>query len=158
MAFRKYRAKTAKADLTRLERKAWVAAKRRPALLKDGSVPEKVIQRQILDWLKTTGLLHWRQNSGTVFTGHHMVLLGEEGLPDIVCIVPPSGRLVGLEVKSAKGKLRPKQKEFAERIRSTGGFYFVVRTLQQAMTAVATAVGEEVWLSLSSSQGLNPKL
>ncbi len=115
----------------------------KPKPLADGGVPEKVIQRQILDWLKHTGINHWRQNSGTVFAGHRMIRLGEEGLPDIVCIVPPNGRFLGLEVKSAKGKLRPAQKEFMERIRSCGGYYVVVRTLQQAMEAVAMSMGEE---------------
>lgn len=124
--------------------------------LKDGSVPEKYIQKQILDWLKETHLLHWRQNSGVVFAGGRRILLGEEGLPDIVVIVPPSGRLLGLEVKSANGKLRPSQKLLAERIRATGGFYRVVRTLLQAMDAVAETVGEEVWKSLSGTTRFVP--
>lgn len=124
----------------------------RPKPLKDGSVPEKVIQRQILDWLRDTGLLHWRQNSGTVFVGNRVVRLGEEGLPDIICVVPPTGKLLGLEVKSAKGRLRPCQAEFAERLRSVGGAYCVVRTLSAAMDAVARTIGEEQWKLLSSSR------
>jgi len=112
--------------------------------LRDGSIPEKVIQAQILAWLRETGLLHWRQNSGTVFVGNRMVLLGEAGLPDIVVIVPPGGRLLGLEVKSAKGKLRPVQEVFREKILKSGGLYFVVRTLKEAMTAVAFSLGDEM--------------
>lgn len=141
-----------------MQRKAFVAGKRQAASkrLKDGSVPEKVIQKQILDWLKETHLLHWRQNSGVVFAGNRMVRLGEEGLPDIVIVVPPTGRLLGLEVKSAKGKLRPKQKEFQERLVAIGGYYHVVRSLEQAMEAVAQSLGEEQWLLLSSSQGRTP--
>ncbi len=69
--------------------------------------------------------------------------MGEAGLPDIVCVIPPNGRFLGLEVKSANGKLRPAQKEFMESIRSCGGYYVVVRTLQGAMEAVAKALGEE---------------
>jgi hypothetical protein len=127
-----------------------LARYQREKRLKDGSRPEKYIQREILEWLKETGLLFWRQNSGTVFTGHRRVLLGDEGLPDIVCIVPPSGRLVGLEVKSANGKVRRCQKEFATRIREAGGLYFIVRTLAQAMEAVATSIGEEQWKQLQT--------
>lgn len=111
--------------------------------LKDGSVPEKVIQKQILDWLQETGLLHWRQNSGVVFAGGRMIRLGEEGLPDIICIVPPRGHILGLEVKSSKGSLRPAQKLFMAKLRETGGTYTVVRTLQGAMEAVAKVLGEE---------------
>ncbi|MDD5374453.1 VRR-NUC domain-containing protein [Acidithiobacillus sp.] len=115
----------------------------RKQALVDGSVPEKVIQKDILRWLTDTDILHWRQNSGTVFAGGRVIKLGEEGLPDIVCVIPPSGHFLGLEVKSAKGKLRPAQKEFAERIRSIGGSYVVVRTLEQAMKAVALCLGEQ---------------
>lgn len=113
----------------------------RPRLLKDGSVPEKVIQKQILDWLRDTGLVHWRQNSGTVFAGHRRIFLGDDGLPDIVCIIPPGGKLLGLEVKSAKGRLRPGQVAFKERLIASGGAYVVVRTLQDAMNAVAKELG-----------------
>ncbi len=111
--------------------------------LVDGSVPEKVIQKAILKWLTETNILHWRQNSGTVFAGGRVIRLGEEGLPDIVCVIPPNGHFLGLEVKSAKGKIRPAQAEFADRIRSIGGSYVVVRTLEQAMRAVALTLGEQ---------------
>ena len=121
---------------------------KKPRLLKDGSVPEKVIQKQILDWLKDSGTLYWRQNSGVVFAGNRMVRLGEEGLPDIIVVIPPGGRILGLEVKSAKGSLRPGQKEFRDRLLERGGLYRVVRSIEQAMDAVATALGEEQWKSL----------
>ncbi len=111
--------------------------------LADGSVPEKDIQRAILNWLKETGLLFWRQNSGSVFVGNRKVLLGEEGLPDIIVVVPPTGKVLGLEVKSFKGKLRPVQTLFMGKLREAGGNYVVVRTLQAAMEAVALALGTE---------------
>ncbi len=114
-----------------------------PKRLKDGSVPEKDIQKSILNWLKETGLLHWRQNSGSVFVGNRKVLLGEEGLPDIIVVVPPTGKVLGLEVKSFKGKLRPVQTLFMGKLREAGGSYVVVRTLQAAMEAVAKSLGEE---------------
>ncbi len=113
-------------------------------LLKDGSVPEKVIQASILQWLQETDVLHWRQNSGVVFAGGRMIRLGEEGLPDIVCVIHPHGRLLGLEVKSASGSLRPAQKEFMVKLKANGGEYKVVRTLEQAKNAVAKCLGEEV--------------
>lgn len=111
--------------------------------LKDGSVPEKVIQRSILDWLKNTGLLHWRQNSGTVFAGNRMIKLGEAGLPDIIIVIPPGGRLLGMEVKSEKGKLRPDQIAFREKAEQCGARYVVVRSLKDAMEAVAKVIGED---------------
>lgn len=113
--------------------------------LRDGSRPEKFIQKDVLDWLKETGLLHWRQNSGTVFMGNRCIRLGDDGLPDIVVVVPPNGRMLGLEIKSANGRLRPKQSEFKERLIAVGGAYYVVRDLQSAMNAVAKTMGENTW-------------
>lgn len=117
-------------------------------LLKDGTEPEKYIQKRILDWLKATGLIYWRQNSGTVFVGKRVVKLGEEGLPDIIIVVPPGGRILGLEVKSANGKIRPAQVQFRDSLRENGGYYFVVRSLADAQDAVAVALGEERWKQL----------
>ena len=109
--------------------------------LKSGAIPEKVIQKEILDWLKDTHILHWRQNSGCVFAGGRMVKLGESGLPDIVCVIGPHGHMLGLEVKSAKGTLREDQKAFRDHLVLTGGTYMVVRTLEQAKDAVAFVLG-----------------
>lgn len=131
--------------------------RRRPRLLSDGSVPERVIQAQILQWLKDAGILHWRQQSGTVFLGHRSIRMGPEGLPDIVVIVPPNGKVVGLEVKSAKGRLRPSQVSFKERLTSVGGSFLVVRSLTQAMECVAKEMGGDVWKLRQPSDGKDPK-
>ncbi len=125
----------------------------RRARLADGSIPERVIQAQILAWLKEANVLHWRQNSGVVFAGNRMIRLGEEGLPDIVVIVPPGGRLLGLEVKSAKGSLRPSQEEFKARAEAAGAAFHVVRSLTQAKNAVAQTMGDEQWKRLPSLSG-----
>ena len=120
-------------------------------LLKDGSIPEKTIQAQILGWLNEVGLLHWRQNSGTVFFGGRTIHLGPDGLPDIVVVVPPGGRILGLEVKSSKGRQRPTQAAWQIECEAVGGYYRIVRSLEQAMDAVAAVLGEENWKLLQQS-------
>lgn len=110
--------------------------------LKDGSVPEKVIQKQILDWLRDTGLLHWRANSGVLFYHGRRIFLGPDGMPDIVVIAPPTGRFVGLEVKSANGRLRKDQVVFAKSMTDSGALFFVVRSLNDAKAATAQAMGK----------------
>lgn len=125
-------------------------AKRKPKILKDGSLSEGAIQGLILDWLKDVGLLHWRQNSGNVFAGNRRIKLGESGLPDIIVIAPPFGGVVGLEVKSARGKMRPDQVAFAAELTKNGGRYFVVRSLADAMNAIAEVVSAK---SLGGSNG-----
>lgn len=105
---------------------------------------EKTIQKEILEWLAEEMYCHWRQNSGWAFSFNkfgkqRMIKLGASGLPDIVVIMPPSGLFVGLEVKSAKGVLRPAQKEFRNASVSVGGKYYVVRTLAEAKEAIFSA-------------------
>lgn len=118
--------------------------------LKDGSVPEKYIQAQILAWLESAGLLHWRANSGFVHVHGRRISLGPEGISDVVVIIPPTGRFLGLEIKSEHGKVRPVQKLFKARVEAVGGYYKIVRTLAQAMDAVASAVGQEVWETIKN--------
>jgi hypothetical protein len=105
-------------------------------VLKDGSVPESTIQAGILRWLATTGLIHWRQMAGTIKRGRIRITLGPNGIPDILLLLPPSGRLVGLEVKSAKGRQRKDQKEFQALMEASGGLYFIVRSLTDARSII----------------------
>lgn len=112
-------------------------------VLKDGSTPEKFIQASILRWLEQTGLLHWRANSGFVHIHGRRISLGPDGISDVVVIIPPTGRFLGLEIKSAKGKLRPVQEVFRDKVTSVGGHYEVVRSLQEAQNAVAKCIGKE---------------
>lgn len=51
------------------------------------------------------------------------------GLPDIICCY--NGRFVGLEVKTDRGRLRPKQKLTLTRIRKAGGVAAVVRSVAE---------------------------
>lgn len=100
------------------------------------SPTEKVIQKEILAWLQDHGYLHWRQNSGNIFVPGRMIRLGYAGLPDIIVVLAPQGRIVGIEVKSARGKLRPAQVEFANKLISKGGEYVVVRSVSDTVEAL----------------------
>ena len=127
-------------------RKSGLGVKKpRKLLLKDGSVKESVIQADILRWLKTTGLMFWRSNSGSLFLRGRHINLGPLGCADISVIVPPLGRFVGMEVKSAKGKVRPEQVTYAAGLTQVGGLYFIVRSVQDAKNAIAQCLGEASW-------------
>ena len=116
-------------------------------LLKDGSLKESVIQAAILKWLKSTGLMHWRANSGSLFLKGRHINLGPIGCADISIVVPPLGRFVGLEVKSANGRIRKDQVTYADGLTKQGGLYFIVRSVRDAKDAIAQALGEERWKS-----------
>jgi hypothetical protein len=100
---------------------------------------ESYIQKTILTYLKNAGLLHWRQNSGLIFVGRRRVCLGTSGLPDIIVVLPPNGLFVGLEVKSAKGRLRQSQEDFRDKLKYVGARYYVVRSLSDAIAALKDA-------------------
>lgn len=121
--------------------------KPRARFLKDGSVKESIIQADILRWLKSTGLMFWRSNSGSLFLRGRHINLGPLGCADISVVVPPLGRFVGLEVKSAKGKVRKDQVTYAEGLTAQGGLYFLVRSVQDAKDAIAQCLGEAAWKS-----------
>lgn len=127
-----------------------VARKARKTTLKDGSIKESIIQADILRWLKSTGLLHWRSNSGSLFLRGRHINLGPLGCADISVVVPPLGRFVGLEVKSANGRVRKDQVTYAAGLTKQGGLYFIVRSVQDAKNAIAQALGEEQWKLLSA--------
>lgn len=119
-------------------------------LLKDGSVKESVIQADIMRWLKTTGLLFWRSNSGSLFLRGRHINLGPLGCADISLVLPTHGTFVGLEVKSARGRIRKDQITYAAFLTSQGGKYYIVRSVEDAKNAVAECLGENTWKSLSS--------
>ena len=83
----------------------------------------------------------WRTNSGlTVLPAsgpntRRVVKGAPGGTPDIF-VVLRGGRLVGLEVKTATGKLRPSQEAWAARAERHGVPYAVVRGVFEALTFV----------------------
>jgi hypothetical protein len=125
-------------------------------VLKGGGKTEADIQREILAWLKTTGLMCWRSNSGSLFLRGRHVNLGPLGCADISMVLPANGTFVGLEVKSSKGKLRKAQVEYAASLTEAGGRYFVVRSVEDAKKAVAECLGASLWMRVVSRYNLAP--
>lgn len=120
---------------------------------------EREIQNLIMKYLSSVkGIYFWRQNSGsfvqrakTILTtvlnklsvdphikarvqgGFHTGIgrydcTSEKGLPDIIVIY--KGRFVGFEVKNETGRQRQTQLRAEAKIKEAGGFYFVVRNIE----------------------------
>jgi hypothetical protein len=95
-------------------------------------VKETEIQKAILDYLRLKGRFFWRNNSGAFKTergGFYRV--GTAGAPDIIGCV--DGKFMGIEVKTAKGKLSADQQEFARGLRMAGGAFHLVRSLDDVI-------------------------
>lgn len=90
--------------------------------------PEAAILVEVLKTLRAHPMIAWceRMNSGAARIGKRFVRFGFRGCPDVLGQLK-DGRLLGVEVKAAKGKLRPEQAVFLERIRAAGGLAFVAR-------------------------------
>lgn len=97
-------------------------------LERKNETPEAGALREVLQALAAHSAVAWceRMNSGAVRIGKRFVRFGWKGCPDVLGQMK-DGRLLGVEVKAAKGKLRPEQSVFLERIRGAGGVAFMAR-------------------------------
>lgn len=99
---------------------------------------EKQIQKTCMDYLQVLEaqgkLYFFRSQAGAVNTVRRngskgFFRTGRVGAPDItVCY---NGKFIGLEIKNEKGKQSEAQKEAQKQIEATGGYYFVVRSLEE---------------------------
>lgn len=99
--------------------------------------PESALLRQVLQWLNLKGIFAWRANSGGGLRGGRPVRGNPAGTPDVLCVLPPAGRLVGLELKSASGRLRPAQEAWRGAAERAGALHLVVRSLGQLVEEFA---------------------
>lgn len=101
--------------------------------------PESAALVEVLKALKTHPAVVWceRMNSGAAKVGNRFIRFGFTGCPDVLGQLR-DGRLLGVEVKSKTGKLRPEQSIFLERIRGAGGVAFVARNCRDVFRELST--------------------
>ena len=87
---------------------------------------EKKIENDIKKYLKAVrGLFFWKEHGG---------MYGTSGIPDLIACY--KGVFIALEVKSEKGKLTPLQKATLEKIKKSGGYARVVRSVYDTMKCI----------------------
>ncbi len=96
---------------------------------------EAPILAAIMKALEQLGVECWRAGVLRLRVKGGYARTGKPGLPDIICVIPPDGRLLGLEVKSATGKEREAQMLWAGRVRNLGATVVTVRSPQEAVDA-----------------------
>lgn len=101
--------------------------------------PEAAALTEVLMALSAHPMVAWceRMNSGAFKIGSRFVRFGWKGCPDVIGQLR-DGRLLGVEVKSPTGKLRPEQAVFLERIRCAGGVAFMARDCLDVLRELAT--------------------
>lgn len=93
------------------------------------------IQTAILNYLVgELNLFVWRNNTTGVFdpktnSFRSLGTYSLKGVADILGILP-NGKLLAIEVKTAKGRVSKHQKNFIQRVNKSGGVAFVARSVQ----------------------------
>lgn len=99
---------------------------------------EKDIQKTIIDFLRYYGWLVIKNNTVGIYkksTGKYIPSQAV-GLADLTIL--KGGRVIMLEVKTAKGKQSDGQIEFQENWKEKGGEYYVVRSVEDVEEIILT--------------------
>jgi len=101
--------------------------------------PEAAALVEVLMALRAHPLVAWveRMNTGAARIGNRFVKFGFTGCPDVLGQLR-DGRMLGVEVKAPKGKLRPEQSLMLERIAGAGGVAFVARDCNDVFRGLAS--------------------
>ena len=95
--------------------------------------PEGALKLQVVAFLELTEIFWMRFNSGTVRKGSRFIKLHKNGTADMGVFRP--GRTIWIELKVEGQKTtKERQKEqadFAEKVRSVGHEYHIVRSIQE---------------------------
>ena len=81
----------------------------------------------------------WRKNVGAAMSGGRFIRFGTPGAADLLGLLQ-GGRFLAIEVKSATGRLTPEQRAWGEMVQRFGGTYLVVRSVEEAVSAVEEAL------------------
>lgn len=94
---------------------------------------EKTVVNKIRDALKTAGVKWIMKTHGGPYQ--------QTGIPDLLCVAPKTGRLVGIEVKRPGGAYRATelQKKQIELIREAGGVAGVATGVDEALRLLEEA-------------------
>lgn len=87
-------------------------------------------------------ILIWNNPTG-VFRGLHdntITRVGMPGQPDIIAIASPSGRFVGIEVKTGTGRLSEAQKNWKAQAEARGALYIVARSVDEVIKELQNSI------------------
>ena len=116
-------------------------------------VAEKVIQREILRYLHARGIMAWKAGTGafraTYKETDRFVRFGLKGQPDIFAILPPEGRMIGIEVKTELGRLSAYQHAFMVLMRNAGALAFVARSVKDVHDTLERVHAEQLTARLT---------
>lgn len=105
------------------------------------TIPEREVQRTILQYLAFRRIPAVRFNSGAV-TGEYkgkrrfVRFASVPGVSDIGCVLPPHGRSCWIEVKKVGGKLTDDQRAFMDLMAAAGAVTIVAESVDDVVKAL----------------------
>lgn len=105
---------------------------------------ESDLIRQILEYLAHKKIPAWRANSGGGLrrgrAGRTVPVKGNApGTPDVLGVIPPAGRFLGVEAKMPGGRLSPSQIAWHDNALEAGAFVVVAYSLGDLIEALREA-------------------
>ena len=102
---------------------------------------EKSLMTRIVTAVAASGVMVMRNNVGMAKMAGGFVRYGlGVGSPDLICIVPPMGRVVGIEVKRPKvGRIGKEQERWHAVAKRYGAIVGIVDSVQGALDLVGQA-------------------
>ena len=91
--------------------------------------PANLLTNQILDFFFANRIFAYRANSLGVYDSRKGIFRSspKKGISDLIAIIPPHGRFIGIEIKIGKDKQSEEQKGFQSNILRAGGVYLIAR-------------------------------
>ncbi len=90
----------------------------------EGEQPHSALKRQVTDYLRVTGWFVFPVFQGAPKVPVHI----HKGISDLIAV--KDGRVLFIEIKTGRDKLRPDQQKFRADIESHGGRYIEARCLE----------------------------
>jgi hypothetical protein len=97
---------------------------------------EAPLVREATLWLSERAFV-WRNNTGVArhpVTGQ-VVRFGIKGGADLLAVVPPFGRFLGVETKAKRGRQSAAQSVFEQAVRRAGGVYALAWSMEDVRRA-----------------------
>lgn len=93
---------------------------------------ETRLVKSVRELLNRLGVPAWRNNTGVARETNadgsmRFVRYGVPGMPDVIGVIPPTGRYIGVECKVGDGELNKNQRIVLPDLRDAGALIFIVR-------------------------------
>lgn len=104
---------------------------------------ETTLVHDVIKYLRALGHVAWRNNTGAVKRGERWIRFGVPGLPDVLGVRRPDGRLLGIECKVGRNTLDAKQAAMLETLRQAGAIVGCARSIEAVGRILRGEAGDE---------------